>query len=172
MRHRRARAFSCRRTLADEVEPRAAVGELRTGDGDAFAALNAMVLVAEGDRALPVLKPDRARGLEARGGQAQSPSRRCGVKWDIRGLRGRSSRLGGEAVIEASSIFGCNIRSLQTATAHVPRHCRATTKRFHHSSLDNSRCCSLAETRASCLIQTRVRPTDFCRQQLPDGSKS
>jgi hypothetical protein len=39
-------------------------------DADAFAAFNAMVLVAEGDHALAVLKPDRARGLEARRGEA------------------------------------------------------------------------------------------------------
>jgi hypothetical protein len=36
------------------------------GDADAFAAFVAMVLVTEGDNAMPVLKPDRARGLEAR----------------------------------------------------------------------------------------------------------
>ena len=40
------------------------------GDPDAFAAFATMVLVAEGDDALPVLKPDRTRGLEARRGEA------------------------------------------------------------------------------------------------------
>ena len=40
------------------------------GDADAFAAFVAMVLVTEGDNAMPVLKPDRARGLEAGRGQA------------------------------------------------------------------------------------------------------
>ena len=32
------------------------------GDADAFAAFTAMVLVREGDNALPVLEPDRTRG--------------------------------------------------------------------------------------------------------------
>ena len=36
------------------------------GDADAFAALKIMVLAAEGDDAMSVLKPDRARGLSAR----------------------------------------------------------------------------------------------------------
>ena len=41
------------------------------GDADAFAAFAAMVLVAEGDESMLVLKPDRARGLEARRVEAQ-----------------------------------------------------------------------------------------------------
>ena len=40
------------------------------GDADAFAAFAAMVLVAEGDESVPVLKSDSARGLEARRGDA------------------------------------------------------------------------------------------------------
>ena len=36
------------------------------GDADAFAVFNAVVLVAEGDNAMRVLKSDSARGLEAR----------------------------------------------------------------------------------------------------------
>jgi hypothetical protein len=40
-------------------------------DADAFAAFAAMVLVAEGDESVPVLKSDSARGLEARRGEAQ-----------------------------------------------------------------------------------------------------
>ena len=36
------------------------------GDADAFAAFASMVLVGEGDESVPVLKPDRARGSEAR----------------------------------------------------------------------------------------------------------
>ena len=52
------------------MTPRAAVREFRMGDADAFAAFVAMVLVTEGDNAMPVLKPDRARGLEARRGEA------------------------------------------------------------------------------------------------------
>ena len=39
-------------------------------DADAFAALNAKVLVVEGDYAMSVLDPDRARGSEARRGEA------------------------------------------------------------------------------------------------------
>ena len=35
------------------------------GDADAFAAFASMVFVAEGDDAMPVLKPDCARGFEA-----------------------------------------------------------------------------------------------------------
>jgi hypothetical protein len=41
------------------------------GDADAFAVFNAMVLVAEGDDAMPVLKPDRARSRQARRVEAQ-----------------------------------------------------------------------------------------------------
>jgi hypothetical protein len=41
------------------------------GDADAFAAFAAMVLVAEGDESVSVLKSDSARGLEARRGEAQ-----------------------------------------------------------------------------------------------------
>ena len=41
------------------------------GDADAFAAFAAMVLVIEGDNAMLVLRPDRARGLEARRVEAQ-----------------------------------------------------------------------------------------------------
>jgi hypothetical protein len=41
------------------------------GDADAFAAFAVMVLVAEGDESVPVLKSDSARGLEARRGEAQ-----------------------------------------------------------------------------------------------------
>ena len=41
------------------------------GDADAFAAFDVMVFVAEGDDAMSVLKPDRARGLEARRGEAR-----------------------------------------------------------------------------------------------------
>ena len=40
------------------------------GDADAFAAFTAMVLAAEGDNAMPVIEPDRPRGLEARRGEA------------------------------------------------------------------------------------------------------
>jgi hypothetical protein len=45
------------------------------GDADAFAAFAAMVLVAEGDESVSVLKSDSARGLEARRGEAQ----KCGI---------------------------------------------------------------------------------------------
>jgi hypothetical protein len=41
------------------------------GDADAFAAFNAMVLVAEGDNTMPVFKPDRARSPQARRVEAQ-----------------------------------------------------------------------------------------------------
>ena len=41
------------------------------GDADAFAAFAAMVLVAEGDDAMPVPKPDRARSRQARRVEAQ-----------------------------------------------------------------------------------------------------
>ena len=41
------------------------------GDADAFAAFAAMVLVAEGDESVPVLKSDSSRGLQARRGEAQ-----------------------------------------------------------------------------------------------------
>ena len=37
-------------------------------DADAFAAFAAIVLVAEGDESVPVLKPDSAKGLQARRG--------------------------------------------------------------------------------------------------------
>src|ERR1700675_4917334 len=42
---------------ADELGPRAAVRELRMSDADE------LLFVPEGDDAMPVLKPDRARGL-------------------------------------------------------------------------------------------------------------
>jgi hypothetical protein len=35
------------------------------GDADPFAAFSAMVLIAEGEDAVPVLKPDRAHCPEA-----------------------------------------------------------------------------------------------------------
>ena len=41
------------------------------GNANAFAAFTAMVLVREDDNPLPVLHPDRARGLEARRGKAR-----------------------------------------------------------------------------------------------------
>jgi hypothetical protein len=40
-------------------------------DADAFAAFTAMFPFAEDDNALPVLDPDRTRGLEARRGKAR-----------------------------------------------------------------------------------------------------
>jgi hypothetical protein len=40
------------------------------GDADELLAFNDMILVAEGDHAIPVLKPDCARGLEAGRGEA------------------------------------------------------------------------------------------------------
>jgi hypothetical protein len=46
------------------------------GDADAFAASAAKVLVAEGDKYVPVLKSDSARGLEARRGEAQELSKK------------------------------------------------------------------------------------------------
>ena len=49
---------------ADEIAPRAAVRELRMGDADES------VLLAERNDRLPVLKSDRARGFEARRGEA------------------------------------------------------------------------------------------------------
>jgi hypothetical protein len=49
----------------DEIAPCAAVGELRMGDA------GELLFVTEGDDAMPVLEPDRARGLEARRGKAQ-----------------------------------------------------------------------------------------------------
>ena len=58
--------FPAAASRTDEIGPRAAVLEFRMGDADAFAASAAMVLLAKGDDALPVLKPDRARGLQAR----------------------------------------------------------------------------------------------------------
>ena len=45
---------------ADEIGPRAAVRKLCMGDADE------LLFVTEGDDAMPVLKPDRARGPEAR----------------------------------------------------------------------------------------------------------
>ena len=48
------------RTLGSEIAPRAAVRELRMSDADEFG------LLAERYEGLPVLKPDHARGLEAR----------------------------------------------------------------------------------------------------------
>ena len=41
------------------------------GDADAFAALKIMVLVTKRNDAMPVLNRDRARGLEARRGEAR-----------------------------------------------------------------------------------------------------
>ena len=49
---------------AAKIGPRAAVRELCMGDADE------LLFVTEGDDAMPVLKPDRARGPEARRGEA------------------------------------------------------------------------------------------------------
>jgi len=50
---------------AAKVSPRAAIFENGMGDAEE------LLFVTEGDDALPVLKPDRARGLEARRGKAR-----------------------------------------------------------------------------------------------------
>ena len=41
------------------------------GDGDAFATLNAIAFVTQGDDTMPVFKPDHARSPQARRVEAQ-----------------------------------------------------------------------------------------------------
>ena len=61
----RARVFwPFGRTGGSESSPRAAIFENGMGDADE------LLFVTKGDDAMPVLKPDRARGLEARCGEA------------------------------------------------------------------------------------------------------
>jgi hypothetical protein len=46
------------------------------GDADELLAFNDMILVPEGDHAIPVLKPDYARGLEADAARLSSSSKK------------------------------------------------------------------------------------------------
>jgi hypothetical protein len=47
-----------------------------SGDADAFAALNAIALVTNGDDALPVLEPDPIRGPQTRRGEGSRVDQR------------------------------------------------------------------------------------------------